>query len=68
MAIFAANEGYMDDLETEQVSEFERRLTDYAYEKAPELCRDIDEGRKLDQEQIQELRSLIEEFKGDFRA
>lgn len=68
VAIFAANEGYMDDLETEQVSEFERRLTDYAYEKAPELCRDIDEGRKLDQEQIQELRSLIEEFKGDFRA
>lgn len=67
VAIFAANEGFMDDLETQQVPEFERRLTDYAYEKAPELCSAIDGGQKLDKEQIAQLRQVVENFKGDFR-
>ncbi|MEI3100733.1 MAG: F0F1 ATP synthase subunit alpha [Oscillospiraceae bacterium] len=67
VAIFAANEGFMDDLENQQVPEFERRLTAYAYENAPELCAAIDGGKKLNDEQIQQLRQLIENFKGDFR-
>lgn len=67
VAIFAANEGFMDDLENQQVPEFERRLTAYAYENTPELCAAIDGGKKLNDEQIQQLRQLIENFKGDFR-
>lgn len=67
VAIFAANEGFMDDLGNQQVPEFERRLTAYAYENAPELCAAIDGGKKLNDEQIQQLRQLIENFKGDFR-
>ena len=67
VAIFAANEGFMDDLENQQVPEFERRLTAYAYENAPELCAAIDGGKKLNDEQIQQLRQLIDNFKGDFR-
>ena len=66
VAIFAANEGYMDDIDTRRVPEFEKRLTAHAYESAPELCRDIDEGRKLSGEQIEELRGLIKDFKADF--
>lgn len=66
VAIFAANEGYMDDLDTEKVPEFERGLTAYAYEHAPELCRVIDGGAKLNEEQIKELRRVIEAFKKTF--
>ena len=66
VAIFAANEGYMDDLDTEKVPEFERGLTAYAYEQAPDLCQVIEGGAKLDKEQIQQLRQLIEEFKKNF--
>ena len=66
VAIFAANEGYMDDIDTRRVPEFEKRLTAHAYESAPELCRDIDEGRKLSGEQIEQLRGLIKDFKADF--
>lgn len=66
VAIFAANEGYMDDLDTEKVPEFERGLTAYAYEHAPELCRVIDGGAKLNQEQIEALRRVIEEFRKSF--
>ena len=66
VAIFAANEGYMDDLDTEKVPEFERGLTACAYEQAPDLCQVIESGAKLDQDQIQRLRRLIEEFKKNF--
>ena len=66
VAIFAANEGYMDDLDTEKVPEFERGLTACAYEQAPDLCQVIESGAKLDKEQIQQLRQLIEEFKKNF--
>ena len=66
VAIFAANEGYMDDLDTEKVPEFERGLTAYAYAQAPDLCQVIEGGAKLDKDQIQRLRQLIEEFKKNF--
>ena len=66
VAIFAANEGYMDDLDTGKVPEFERGLTAYAYAQASDLCQAIESGAKLDQNQIGQLRELIEEFKKDF--
>ena len=66
VAIFAANEGYMDDLDTEKVPEFERGLTAYAYEQAPELCQVIENGAKLDKDQIQQLHQLIRDFKKNF--
>lgn len=66
VAIFAANEGYMDDLETESVPAFEAGLTAYACEQAPELCQVIDSGAKLNEEQIKELRRVIEEFRKSF--
>ena len=66
VAIFAANEGYMDDLDTEKVPEFEQGLTAYAYAQASDLCQAIESGAKLDQNQIGQLRELIEEFKKDF--
>ena len=66
VAIFAANEGYMDDLDTGKVPEFEQGLSAYAYAQASDLCQAIESGAKLDQDQIGQLRELIEEFKKDF--
>lgn len=66
VAIFAANEGYMDDLETEQVPAFEQRLTAFVKEYGGELCKAIDEGQKLNQDQIAQLHELIKEFKKNF--
>ena len=66
VAIFAANEGYMDDLDTGKVPEFEQGLTAYVYAQASDLCQAIESGAKLDQNQIGQLRELIEEFKKDF--
>ena len=66
VAIFAANEGYMDDLDTEKVPEFEKGLTAYAYAQAPELCQVMESGQKLGQEQIEQLHRVIREFKKNF--
>lgn len=66
VAIFAANEGYMDDLETEHVPAFEQRLTAFVKEYGGELCKAIDEGQKLNQDQIAQLHELIKEFKKNF--
>lgn len=66
VAIFAANEGYMDDLDTERVPEFEGGLTAYACEREPALCQMIESGAKLNEEQIGRLRCLVEEFKKTF--
>ena len=67
-SVFAANEGFLDDLELEEILPFQKGLTAYAYEKAPELCRHIDGGGKLDDGQIASLRGLITEFKQEFGA
>lgn len=67
VAIFAANEGFMDDLETEQVAAFEMRLTAYVNVMAPEICQAIDSGAKLDEGQIEKLRQTIATFKTDYR-
>ena len=67
VAIFAANEGFMDDLETEQVADFELELTSHVNVMAPEVCKAIDGGAKLDKGQIEQLRRTIENFKTDYR-
>ena len=59
-------EKVIGDLDTEKVPEFESGLTAYAYENAPELCRAIDGGAKLDNEQIDRMRQVIQSFKRDF--
>jgi F-type H+-transporting ATPase subunit alpha len=66
VAIFAANEGYMDSLNDKEVSEFEDGLVAYAYNNAPELCAAIDGGAKLNDEQIGQLRQLITDYKENF--
>ena len=66
VAIFAANEGYMDDLDTEKVPAFEKGLTAYAYAQAPGLCQVIESGKKLEPEQIETLHQVIREFKKSF--
>lgn len=67
VAIFAANEGFMDDLENEQIADFEERLTAYVNVMAPEICQSIDGGVKLDKAQIELLRQTMAAFKTDYR-
>ena len=63
ISIFAANEGYADDVELEDIAEFEKELIPYVNKHYPELHDEIMSGKKLGEESLKRLRATIEEFK-----
>ena len=67
VSIFAASEGYADDVELADIARFERELLDYVHSSYPEIKGQIMTGKKLSAEQLEKLRSVITEFKKDFR-
>ena len=67
VSIFAASEGYADDVELADIARFERELLDYVHSSYPEIKEQIMTGKKLSAEQLEKLRSVIAEFKKDFR-
>ena len=67
ISIFAASEGYADDVEVKDIAAFEKALIPYVNKHYPELRGEILSGKKLSAEQLEKLRSVIAEFKKDFR-
>ena len=66
IAIFAANEGFIDDVDIRSVGRFERELIPFVHNGWPELAAIIDGGKKLSDEQRSRLRALIGEFSRNF--
>ena len=66
VAIFAASEGYADDLELTEIARFEKELIAHIRLAWPELRNDILSRKKLSDEQLTRLRSEIEEFRKSF--
>ncbi len=66
MIIFAANGGFLDDLEESQLAAFESELYAYTETKDPSLLGDIREQGKLDDALEERLGKVIEDFKTVF--
>ena len=66
IAIFAANEGFIDNIDIKSVSRYERELIPFIHSSWPELTAIIDSGKKLSDEQRSKLRELICEFGRNF--
>jgi len=66
VAIFAASEGYMDDVDVKDIARFERELITHVKISYPQLRDAIMSGKKLSDEQLDRLRSKILEFKKTF--
>jgi len=64
--IFAAAEGYTDDIEVKDTLRFEEELVDYVNRNYPELHDEIMTGKKLPAESLTKLREMITEFKKTF--
>ncbi|MFW6350008.1 MAG: F0F1 ATP synthase subunit alpha, partial [Thiohalospira sp.] len=64
-SLFAANEGYLDDLETKKVSDFEAALHDYAKSECADLVKQLDETGKYDDEVDAALRKALDDFKAN---
>lgn len=66
IAIFAAGEGYADDVELQDMARFEAELLASVNRALPALHDAIMTGKKLSAEQLSELRGAIEVFKKTF--
>jgi len=64
--IFAAAEGYTDDVDIKDTARFEEELTDYVTRNCPDILDEIMTGKKLPAETLTKLRGAIEEFKKTF--
>ena len=66
IAIFAASEGFTDDVELGDIARFEEELIAFVNRNYPELHDEIMSGKKLSAEQQEKLRSNIRKFKETF--
>lgn len=66
IAIFAASEGYTDDVELDDIARFEAELIPYVNRNYPELHDEIMSGKKLNAAQQAKLKETIVKFKETF--
>ena len=63
LVLFAANEGFLDDIDVAKVGDFESALRAYANSEKSELMTTVNESGKYNDDIAGEMRSLIEDFK-----
>ena len=66
--IFAASKGYLDDLDTSQVSDFESNLFDYLDANSKEILDEIVKEGKISNDLGEKLKSSIEKYKSGFQT
>ena len=66
VAIFAANEGFADDVALGDMARFESEVVAYVKHEMPELVETICERKKIPAEMLEELRGTIRTFKETF--
>lgn len=67
VAIFAATNGYLDDIDVRQVSRFEKELLQYMRESKPEILEAIASGEKMSDELMDRLHRVMSAFQARFR-
>jgi F-type H+-transporting ATPase subunit alpha len=63
IALFAANNGYLDDLEVAQVLPFEKGLRDYLKSKHADLIKRIEDTKELSKDDEGLLHTAVKDFK-----
>ncbi len=66
IAIFAANEGYADDVDLTDMPRFEREAVEYVKQAMPELVDTICAGKKIPADMLDKLRETLKSFKETF--
>jgi F-type H+/Na+-transporting ATPase subunit alpha len=61
--LFAANEGFLDEVPIEEVHDFEKKLIQHLQDHAPKVLQAIRESRDLDDKTKEELKKAIHGFK-----
>ncbi len=66
IAIFAANEGYADDVDLSDMSRFEQEVVEHVKRAMPELVDTICAGKKIPADMLEKLRDTLKHFKESF--
>jgi len=66
MIIFAASNGYLEDVHIDHIKAFEKELYSFMDTHFPEIGKEIKESGKLVKETEEKLKSAIVEFKVEF--
>ncbi|MBU1089587.1 F0F1 ATP synthase subunit alpha [Patescibacteria group bacterium] len=61
--IFAANEGYLDDVAVEKLQKFENDFYEFMHANYSKLEKEIEASGKIDEKSAKELKTAIEDFK-----
>lgn len=68
MAIFTAVRGYLDDVDADQVVDFEQQVLSFLHSSHPEIGDDIVANKKLTDENEEKLKAALDEFKKRYKA
>jgi F-type H+-transporting ATPase subunit alpha len=63
VTLYSVNNGYLDDLEVEQILAFEKALKDYLKSKHEGLIKRIEDTKELSKDDEAELAAAVQEFK-----
>lgn len=61
--LFAATRGYLDDLEVEEIRDFERGLYPFIAERYPEVRQALDKSKEITDEIEQQLHKALDDYK-----
>tara|TARA_B100000965_G_C19600624_1_gene762390 strand:+ start:268 stop:1809 length:1542 start_codon:yes stop_codon:yes gene_type:complete len=65
MSLFAANEGYLDDVDIEKIIAFEKSLHEFANSKHKELIDEINKSLDYDEKVAAKMKSVLDGFKDE---
>ncbi|MFP5298498.1 MAG: F0F1 ATP synthase subunit alpha [Actinomycetota bacterium] len=68
MSIWAVTNGYLDDIPVAKAQQFEREMLEFLNSKYSQIGSKIRETGKLEDDQIEELKSAVLEFKENFTS
>ena len=63
VALFAANQGFLEGVEVEKVLDFEKALLEYMHEEHGDFMKEIDASGKYDDEIVETMKNAITRFK-----
>ncbi|MDA2935790.1 F0F1 ATP synthase subunit alpha [Patescibacteria group bacterium AH-259-L05] len=66
IVIYAAVNGFLDDIGVEKIKEFEHKFLEYAENMHSELLESIHKNKDLDEKTEKKLQNIIKEFKNTF--
>jgi len=68
IAIYAASQGYMDDVPVEAIQRFEAELLNFVRERKADVRQELSEKKALDDDLKAKLNAAVEEFKKGFQV